>query len=217
MVERQAPVRIAINVMRARLTVVGFNLAIITFQIGVIRRLPGAVQLPNADLRLHLATDVTLLMGLGLSVLAMVSFLASSAFDKEGTCTHWSLLAGDLLMYLGLAHSVAGFFGPLSHVFGQGTLGASPEAAELATVRIAVVTVGGLAWFSATYFGPLISLFRSPFGWRATTALGGAYLLLVLAVAHVSAQALRLDAARGGMTSGFPTTLFHELVQPLRW
>jgi len=41
MVERQ--VRIAVNVMRARLTVVGFNLAIIAFQLGVLPKLPGAV------------------------------------------------------------------------------------------------------------------------------------------------------------------------------
>jgi hypothetical protein len=37
-------------------------------------------------------------MGLGLSVIAIVSFIASSAFDHDGICTHWSLLAGDLFM-----------------------------------------------------------------------------------------------------------------------
>ena len=109
MAEQREPVRIAVNVMRARLTVVAFNLAIITFQLGVLHRLPGAVRLTEAGTPLHLGSDITLLMGLGLSVIAMVSFMMSCAFDEQGTCSHWSLLAGDLFMYLGLAHSVSGF------------------------------------------------------------------------------------------------------------
>jgi hypothetical protein len=52
--------------------VVAFNLAIITFQLSVLPRLPGAVRLPEAGTPLHLGADITLLMGLGLCVIAMI-------------------------------------------------------------------------------------------------------------------------------------------------
>lgn len=211
------PVRIAINVMRARLTVVGFNLAIITFQLSAIGRLPGAVTLPNLDLPVHLESDIALLIGLGLSVMAMICFIASSAFDHEGMCTHWSLLAGDLLMYLGLAQSVAGFFGPMIATLDQAALDLPDQITELSVTRLAVGGIGGVAWLSAVYLGPAVTLMRSPFGWRITVSLGAGYLLLLLAVAYVSAQASRLEVARAGLEPEAPSTLLDELVQPLWW
>jgi hypothetical protein len=217
MADGRAPARVAINVMRARLTVVGFNLAIMTFQLSALRRLPGSVTLPNSEIPVQIHSDASLLMGVALSVLAMVGFIASSAFDDEGMCTHWSLLAGDLFMYLGLAHSVAGTFSPLTELLQRAHSNLPDQMAELEVVRTAVVMGGGLAWFGTAYVGPAVSLIRSPFGWRITTMLGLAYLSLLLALAHVDAQAVRLDAARAGIETSPPATLLGELVQPLRW
>lgn len=88
MTQPRKPVRVAINVMRARLTVVGFNLAIVTFQLGAVPRLPGAVPLPELGRSVHLATDVTLLIGLAVSTVAMVCFILSSVLDEQGCCDH---------------------------------------------------------------------------------------------------------------------------------
>ena len=41
MPEDRHPVRIAVNVMRARLTVVGFNLTIVALQLSQLKLLPG--------------------------------------------------------------------------------------------------------------------------------------------------------------------------------
>lgn len=217
MAEMREPVRIAINVMRARLTVVAFNLAIITFQLGVLPRLPGAVRLTEAGTPLHLGTDITLLMGLGLSVIAMVSFVMSSEFDEQGTCTHWSLLAGDLFMYLGLAHSVSGFFGPTANLLGHPTMSAATEIQQMESLHLALVVTGGAGWFLATYVGPAVSLLRSPFTRRVTISLAITYLALLVLVAYVSRQAFLLEAARSGMDASVATTLLHEFLQPLRW
>ncbi len=211
------PVRVAINVMRARLTVVGFTLVIITFQLSVVGRLPGAVELPNTGIALHIVSDIALLIGLALSLIAMVSFIASSQFDQQGSCNHWALLAGDLLMYLALAHCVAGFFGPVLYVLDQATLSVASQAAELSTVRMAAVVAGGCAWFVVTYVGPLVSLLRSPFGKRVTIILGSLYLLLLLSTAHIGAQSIRLDASLNGIVLSPAPTWFSELLQPLRW
>lgn len=216
MAENREPVAIAINVMRARLTVVGFNLAIVTYQLSSLQRLPGGVPVPGSDVAFHGESTIALLMGLGLSVIAMVSFIASSAFDQQGTCTHWSLLAGDLFMYLGLAQSVAGFMTSTLTALDQLAPDTAAQVVELGTARLALVIAGGMAWFAAMYIGPVVSLRRSPFGWRADYGLGAVYVLLVLALAHVSAQSAHFQAARGGIV-GPPPTLLNELLQPLRW
>lgn len=204
--------RIAINVMRARLTVVAFNLAIVSLQLAVLPRLPGAVELPGSSLSLHLSTDITLLIGLALSVISLVLFIASSEFDEQGTCTHWGLVAGDLFMYLGLAHSVSGFFAPFSVLLQQSTL------QGVGLLHTGLVVTGGAAWFLATYLGPVVSLRRSPFSPAVNRGLWTGYVLLLLFVAAVAGQAERLHAQQvGAEPPGAVSATLGELVQPLHW
>lgn len=216
MTQPRKPVLVAINVMRARLTVVGFNLAIVTFQLGAVPRLPGAVPLPELGRSVHLATDVTLLIGLAVSTVAMVCFILSSVLDEQGCCDHWSLLVGDILMFLGLAQSISGFFQPYMAVLDALAPAPPGTTASLTTIQAAALMSGGVAWLSATYLGPVISLLRSPFSRAATLAAGGAYLLLLLGLAQVGVEAMRFEAAhRDGDTTSF--SILGELVQPLRW
>jgi len=107
MSETLKPVRVAVNVMRARLTVIGFNIAIVSFQITQLYRTSGGLRVPGIDHAVHVEADMALFMALALSIIALVAFIMSSEYDEVGVCTHWSLVAGDLLMYLALAHTVA--------------------------------------------------------------------------------------------------------------
>jgi hypothetical protein len=208
--------RVAVNVMRARLTVVGFNLAIITFQLNAAPHLPGAVPLPELGKAVHLSTDTTLLLGLALSVIAMVCFIASCGFDQQGSCDHWSLLAGDIFMYLGLAQSVSGFFEPYMAVLDTIAPAQASAPASLPAVHASMLVSGGVAWLAATYVGPIVSLLRSPFGYAPTGALALTYLALLLALAHVSTETLRFEAVHTG-GDGTAFSIQGELVQPLRW
>jgi hypothetical protein len=210
------PVRVAVNAMRARITVVGFNIAIITFQIAELRQIGGGVRLPSVETEVHFQADIALFMGLALSLVALVSFILSSAFDREGTCNHWTLLLGDLFMYLGLAHTVAGFFGPFTGALHRVSAGLPDHGTEMTSVLVAVAFAGGTAWFLATYLGPVVSLLRSPFAKSVTRALAGVYLVMVLALAWVSGQAARLEAALAHAEAE-PPPLVIEFVQPLRW
>ena len=216
MTEGREPIRIAVNVMRARITVVGFNIAIITFQIAELSRIGGGVKLPGGDGPVHVEADIALFMGLALSVIALILFIASSAFDKEGTCTHWSLLLGDLFMYLGLAHSVAGFFGPFVGALGRIAADLQGSGIPATSLVVGVSLAGGAAWFLATYLGPIVSLLRSPFPRSVTLKLAGVYLVLLLTLAWLSSQAVRLEdaLAQAGVA---PPPMAVELVQPFRW
>ena len=203
--------RVAINVMRARLTVVAFNLAVVSLQLAVLPKLPGAVQMPGSSLSLHLGTDINLLLGLALSIISLVLFIASSQLDEQGNCTHPSLVAGDLFMYLGLAQSASGFFAPFTALLGQTGL---PEAES---VRLALMMTGGSAWFLAMYLGPVVSLCRSPFNRTINLGLWLGYVILLALVALVSGQGAVLQAAHSGESLGGLAAFSGALVAPFNW
>ena len=217
MPENRWPVCVAVNVMRARLTVIGFNIAIVSFQIVHLYGISGGLRVPGVDHVVHVGASMALYMALALSLIALVAFIMSSAFEEVGVCTHWSLVAGDLLMYLGLAHTVAGFFAPLTESIKIFSAHLPGQASEIAILHTASLVTGGVAWFLATYAGPAISLVRSPFQRRTNIALGVAYLVVLLALTWVSSHALRVEGAGSGNAPGLFFSFLRELVQPFRW
>ena len=217
MPENSKPVRIAVNVMRARLTVIGFNIAIVSFQLVHLYGLSGGIKVPGIDHAVHLTADIALLMALALSLCALVAFIMSGALDEVGVCTHWSLVAGDLLMYLGLAHTVAGFFAPLGVSINVFAANFPRSPSEISILHGALAVAGGTAWFLANYAGPVVSLLRSPFDRRTNIALGVAYLIVLVTLAWVNSQAVSVEAAGTSGETGFFMGILRELVQPVRW
>ena len=211
------PVRVAVNVMRARLTVIGFNIAIVSFQIANLYQSSGGLRVPGVEHAVHVGADMALFMALGLSLIALVTFIMSSAFDEVGYCTHWSLVAGDLLMYLGLAYTLAGFFAPLSTSIETFAARLPDQASEIYILHTAAMFVGGVGWFLATYAGPVVSLLRSPFDRRINIALGIAYLVVLLVLSWVSAHSVRVETMSTGSEPGMVIGILWELVQPFRW
>jgi len=215
--EADKGVRVAVNVMRARLTVIGFNIAIVSFQLVHLYGLSGGIRVPGMVHRVHLVADVALLMALALSLTALVVFIMSCALDEVGVCTHWSLVAGDLLMYLGLAHTVAGFFSPLGVAIDTIAANLSAGTSEVVVLRTALSVAGGAAWFLATYAGPAVSLLRSPFPRRTNIALAVVYLVLLLALCWVNSQAASVETAGPVDEPGLIISILRELLQPFRW
>jgi len=213
------PVRVAVNVMRARLTVIGFNIAIVAFQIANLHQSSGGLRVPGVEHAVHVGADMALFMALGLSLIALVAFIMSGAFDEVGVCTHWSLVAGDLLMYLGLAHTLAGFFAPLSTSIEIFAANLPDRASEIYLLHTAAMVAGGIGWFLAIYAGPVVSLLRSPFGRRVNIALGSAYLAVLFVLSWVGAHAARVDtlSTEGSPEPGLIMGVLKELVQPFRW
>jgi hypothetical protein len=218
MPETPKPVRVAVNVMRARLTVIGFNIAIVSFQIGNLYGISGGLRVPGVDHAVHVEADIALFMALALSLIALVAFIMSSAYDEVGVCTHWLLVAGDLLMYLALAHTVAGFFQPWNAALEIFATKVPDQARQIGTLHAAMAIAGGTAWFLAAYAGPVVALVRSPFQRHTNIALGFAYLVLLFVLAWVNAQAVRMETAgAGGDVPGLIISVLRELVQPFRW
>ncbi len=82
MPENPKQVRVAVNVMRARLTVIGFNIAIVSFQIVNLYGISGGIEVPGVDHAVHVGADMALFMALALSLIALVAFIMSSEYDE---------------------------------------------------------------------------------------------------------------------------------------
>ena len=126
-------------------------------------------------------------------------------------------MVGDLLMYLALAHTLSGFFGPLAESIDAVAGNLTDKASEFSILKAATIGAGGIGWFLAVYAGPLVSLLRSPFDRRINIVLGFAYLSLLLVLCWVSAQTVRVEAAVSADGPGVIFSVLRELVQPLRW
>ncbi len=217
MSEDRKPVRVAVNVMRARLTVIGFNIAIVSFQINQLYRVSGGLNVPGVDHSVHVGANMALFMALGLSMIALVAFIMSGALDEVGYCTHWSLVAGDLFMYLALAHTIAGFFQPLSGSIEDIATKMPGEASGLSVLHLAVLITGGLGWFLATYIGPAVSLIRSSFNRHTNIILGVVYVVVLLLLFWVNANSLHVETLADGKGSRLIIAVLKEIIQPFRW
>ncbi len=217
MMERSTePSRVAINAIRARLTILGFNLAITTFQITNTRGLGGGSHFEGFETTVHLGAGMVLLTGVALSIASMVAFITSSALDREGTCDHWTLLAGDLLMYLALAQTVVGFFGPYLRLLEGVSLRTEAEQEALSAIRIGMAVAGSAPWILAIYVGPIVSLVRSPHD-RVTKLLHAAgYLGVLVCVSRLWWAAQRIEG-RTLAGDGSPSAWLSAFAAPLWW
>ena len=210
------PARVAINTMRARLTILGFNLAIITFQISNTRGLGGGTRLEGFETTVHLSSGTVLLTGLALSIASMVIFIASSVLDREGTCDSRMLLAGDLLMYLALSQTVAGFFSSYGRVLEVLSIPTEAEQGALSALQIGITAVGSTAWVLVTYVGPIVSLIRSYHNWVSKLLHTMGYLGILVGISHLWWAAQRIEE-RTIASDGSQSAWFNAFAAPLYW
>jgi hypothetical protein len=203
--------------MQMRLNVIGFNKAIVSFQIAQLTRTADGLRVPEIDRSLFVVSELQLFVALGLSFLALMIFIMSGAFDKAGDCNYGFMLAGELLLFLMLANTLAGFFGPQAATV-ETIAGAFPQkGSERNILQLGVTFTGGAAWFLVTYVGPLVLLVRSHFNTRSRIAIGIAYLLVLLVFCWLIASTIRVESAVSGDEPGLILSVLRELVQPLRW
>ncbi|GEA51818.1 hypothetical protein VIN01S_26220 [Vibrio inusitatus NBRC 102082] len=209
--------RIAINVMRSRLTVVGVNVAVVSFQVPQLFKLKGGVVIPGIDHSIHFRADIALLMALVFSLLALVAFIASTSLDEVGYCDHWSFIAGDLLMYLGLANAITGFISPLHQTFQMALQSASVQDLNLAMLGSIITVFGSIIWFATFYIGPIVTLKRSPFSRMGNLGLSLGYVVLLLIVFWVFHQAVNIELSVLSNQEKVVIPYYYELLQPLLW
>jgi len=201
--------------MRARLTVIGFNIAVVSFQLDRLSFMPGGVDIPGLHEPFHASSSVSLLLAIPVSMAAIVGYIFSSEFDEVGTCTSWSIVAADILMYMGLACTIAGFFSPIGGSLDSLEAHATDQSFHVIFVAESLILIGGISWFLAAYLGPVRALSSSPFPRLTNICLAVAYLIVFGYLGFISASAAAVDA---GSTTGITIAQWlMEFVQPFRW
>ncbi|PKF61846.1 hypothetical protein CW745_09600 [Psychromonas sp. psych-6C06] len=208
--------QIAINVMRSRLTVVGFNIAIVSFQISTLINMQGGVFLTGFEHAIHFRSDIALLVALASSMLALVAFISATSINNKSVCDHWSFIAGDLLMYLGLACTVTGFFSPLNDTFLY-AIEKDPQLTPLIIFQVGIKSIGAIVWIATIYIGPAITLFRSPFSQTTNRVLAIAYCMTLLLLFLFYQQALILENLVLDKMPSEIDPYFYEFFQFLVW
>jgi hypothetical protein len=216
MTDGYKPVQVGLRPMQARLTVIGFNKAIASFQIAQFDRAADSLGASGVGHTVHALANLQLYMALGLSFLAVMVLIMSNEFKASDACTHWSVVAGDLLMYLALSHTLAGYFAPLANRIEMTAVTLPDRTPVFKAYQSASVVAGGAAWFLATYIGPFTSLVRSPCFRRTNIVLGAAYLSVLVVFCWLTAETVRVSAVSGDQP-GLMFSVLRELVQPLRW
>ena len=177
--------------------------------------MPGGVDVPGFQDPFHASSHISLLLAIPVSMAAIVGYIFSSEFDEIGTCTSWSIVAADILMYMGLALTIAGFFSPVGVALDLVEANAIDQSSHMIFVTESLIFTGGISWFLAAYVGPVRALLKSPFSRMANIYLALAYLVVFSYLGFISASANAVD--ENSTTAITLAQWLMEFVQPFRW
>jgi len=214
---------IALNVTRTRVTVLMFNLTVITFLFSFLAANPVA-----GNRVAHLSTSVALFVGFCLTLLGLWLLLYSQQMDEQGLSRPWPFSLGSMITYLALSQTVTAFMHEyLLSVSGE--LGASqaigPQGSGVLTglealgdTPILMLTgMGAILWALITYVGPLLACLRSPVERSRRWLLAGFYVALQGPIYWVYAGAWHLEYGSPEQTPGMPALFALQFAQPLLW
>ena len=216
---------IHVNVTRTRVTLLVFNLTIISLMLSL---LPASAPGTDHVVRENLTSYVALFIGFCLTLLGLWWLLSSQDFDAEGLSRPWSFTLGSITTHLALSQTVTAFMhtylvGITSAVevsqplvtdgtrtlFGLGALGD--------TAVLFLFGMGGSIWILLTYVAPLITSLKSPVPARWRWGFAGYYLALQSPVYWVYARAFHLQYVPAEQPEYMLSLFALQFAQPVIW
>lgn len=217
---------IALNVSRARLTVLGFAQAVILFAFGIFVQIEGGER--SGVIWAHFTASVPLFIAFGLAICSSALFLISQTLNRDGNSEVWTFSFAEIVMYVALGQTLSGVLQEFVIAFSATlkaqslSMGASsPIAAEFsrsfANFQLLTHWFAATVWCLIVYVAPFGSVMRIQMGWKQKWVLIGIYITLLIVVFGLSAHAFYLtELARGNETS--VSRLFvQQFWQPALW
>ena len=215
---------IALNVARTRVTVLAFNLTIISLMLS-----QKAAHRTTADgcAIAHLTSDVALYSGFCLTLLGLFWLLSSQHCDAEGLSRPWQFTLGAMTTYLALSQTVTAFM----HEYlvdiksavepSRLTIESSPSLVRLDvlgdTELLILVVMGGGVWVLTSYAGPLIAVLKSPVRGRRRWLFVAYCFAIHLPIYWVYASAWRQEYVPADQDTNLLKSFVVQFVQPLLW
>lgn len=218
----QDRIGIAVNVTRTRVTILVFNLTIISLMLSILNQDHGL-----ADGRLitaHLTTITALFVGFCLTIIGLFWLLYSQNWDAEGLSNYRSFTFGSITTYLALSQTITAFMHQYLQVFESikpavinSALVAVPDAIFDKPAFIILLIMGGGIWFLITYFSPLMSAIKSSVHGGRRWVFVGYYFVLQIPIYWVYARAWHLQHVPADQSMSMLKLFVLQFIQPLLW
>ena len=216
---------IALNVTRTRVTVLAFNLTIISFMLSVK---VGRQDITHQDVLPHLSSTVALFAGFCVTVLGLWWLLVSQNQDTQGLSKPWPFTFGSITTYLALSQTTSAFMHEYLVGVGTGVQGAEKALAGSFpgllghdsldhSASLILLVMGAATWFLMTYVAPLITVIRGPLAGRRSWVFAVYYLAIQVPIFWVYANAWQLAAIAAQEETSVLTLFAIQFIQPVLW
>lgn len=210
---------VALNVTRTRVTVLVFNLTIISFLFSMLMTTTS----PFSNLK-NINISIALYVGFCLTLLGLFWLLFSQNFDEKGLSRYFPFTLGCMTTYLALSQTITAFMHLylLNFTLGINALQHMPqppagvELLSYVTV-LTLISMGGLIWGLITYIAPLLSILKSPFRGRMRLCIVAYYFTLQIPIYWVYSKAWLLAYIPQSGDKNMFNLFFLQFIQPLLW
>ena len=217
--------RIALNVTRTRITVLAFNLTIITLMLS--GRFGDLAATPQGAIE-HFPTSIALFIGFCMTFVGLIWFLLSQELDVDGLSKPMPFVLGSISAYLALSQTVTAFMHEyilriittMAAVYVEmATSDAFATPAEMPGTRglIVLSIFGGTIWAWMMYVGPLLVSLRVSRDHVSLRLLLGYYVFMQLLIAWIHARAWQVSAIGDGEQPGLFGLYLLQFIQPVLW
>lgn len=214
---------IALNVTRTRVTILVFNLTIISLMLSMLGQNHGLVDGWLTTITTHLTTFVALFVGFCLTIFGLFWLLRSQNWDAEGLSNPRSFTFGAITTYLALSQTITAFIHEYLHLFDSIEVGAVHDAlsaVQADTYNLMFYTLmvmGGGIWFLINYFAPLMAGIKGSVHVGQRWVFVGYYFALQIPAYWVYARAWQLQLDSAGHSMNLLKLFALQFIQPVLW
>jgi hypothetical protein len=219
-------ISIALNVSRARLTVIGFMLTIDIFVLGIF--------LSDVDqhLSLQILTEASLFFGLVSSLcigtVAATLMLISERFDPVGNSDVSLFAFAEMTMFVSIVQTISGIFDGFVTLFDVNLGEAAIRTIGVTTGEVELTAAGAIfsqlvfylfavSWGFMTYVAPLWSVSRLPCSPQHKRNYIAYYFLFTALMFAMSAYALHIEFLVVGESPGLVQLFLQSFWAPSLW
>jgi hypothetical protein len=213
---------IALNVTRTRITVLVFNLTIISVMLSILNATHGSTGEHVSTA--HLTSFVALFIGFCLTILGVYWLLHSQNWDAQGLSHPRPFTFGAMTTYLALSQTITAFmheyllwFKSIESGTTEGVLTFVPTVILDKPIFLMLLVMGGSIWILTTYIAPLLAAIKGSALGEQLWIFVGYYCAVQIPIYWVYARAWHLQYVSTEQPMNMLSLIGLQFIQPLLW
>ena len=214
--EQAAGSGIALNVTRTRVTILVFNLTIISVMLSILHGTSG-----EHIFTAHLTSFAALFVGFCLTIFGLFWLLHSQNWDAQGLSHPRPFTFGSITTYLALSQTITAFMHEylvrLGAIIEPGTTDSLSTVVLDNPAFLILLVMGGGIWFLTTYIAPLSVAVKGSACGEQLWIFVGYYFALQIPIYWVYARAWQLQHISTEQPMNILSLFALQFIQPLLW